>query len=71
MDFEHSVNYADKYQREQMLEYLMEKMSGNGMLGAMKAKVFIEHMNDYSLEEIEIMMHNGKHIIQKLKKDGD
>lgn len=67
MDFERSVNYADKYQRERMLEYLMEKMSGNGMLGAMKAKVFIEHMDEYSLEEIEIMMLNGKSLISKLK----
>lgn len=52
-DFERAVIYADKYQREQMLEYLMEKISGAGVLGAMKAKVFIEHMEKYSLEEFE------------------
>ena len=52
-DFERAVDYAGKYQREEMLEYLMEKICGIGVLGAMKAKVFIEHMNKYSLEELE------------------
>jgi len=52
-NFTRAVDYAGKYDREEMLEYLMEKMSGTGFLGAMKAKVFIEHMDKYSLEELE------------------
>jgi hypothetical protein len=52
-DFTRAVDYAGKYDREEMLEYLMEKMSGTGMIGAMKAKVFIEHMEKYSVEELE------------------
>jgi hypothetical protein len=52
-NFTRAVDYAGKYDREEMLEYLMEKISGAGVLGAMKAKVFIENMEKYSLEELQ------------------
>jgi len=53
-NFECAVDGAGKYEREEMLEYLLSKMSGvGGWLDAAKAKVFIENMNKYSLEELE------------------
>ena len=52
-DFERAVDYAGKYQREEMLEYLMEKISGLGVIGGMKAKIFLQYMDKHSLEELE------------------
>ena len=52
-DFARAITYADQYEREEILEYLLMRMGGNSVLDSMKAKVFIEHMSKYSLEELE------------------
>ncbi len=53
-NFTHAVNHADKYEKEEMLGFLLSKMSGTGsFLDEAKAQVFIQNMNKYSLEELE------------------
>jgi len=53
-NFTYAVSNADKYQKEEMLEYLLGSMSGTYAFNdAMKAKVFIEYMGKYSVEELE------------------
>lgn len=53
-NFIYAVACAGKYEREEMLEYLLAKMSGIGSWAdEQKVKVFIENMNKFTLEELE------------------
>lgn len=54
-NFTHAVLNAEKYEREEMLSYLLSKINNDSVsfLDEMKCGLFVESTNKYSFEELQ------------------